>query len=199
VSALALTFTRQSEKITSAKGWAGINGVWVDHDNMISSEKNNDTSMRVNFYWMQSATFNYKDKKYYAFYYETISGRYKYPLTEQDWITNRETPFLIMNTVQYAAFKLAINSKSGKNKSLKGEKSGDYINAKSGYDETSFLNEVAKAMENSPLGNCFCINSQTLKGNDIVRFLLPTECVDTDFDTHYFEVPTTDFKKLLID
>lgn len=193
-----VTFIKKSERITKAVGWDQEDGKWYDHSNLINSSGNTDTSKCDNFYWLQSAIFNYKAKQYHVFFYEHITGHYKYPAIEQDWYTFHEVVSVVMNDSSYKAFKLVIEKKQGVNINMPLSIQDNYTYGE--YNEPELAKTLTTRMEKgSNIGTCFIVNSQTVKGENVVRFLLPGKCFDTFFDTMYFEIPAVDFKKLFID
>ena len=193
-----IVFTNKSERLTKAVGWEQKDGKWYDHLNLISSSSNEDTSTCSNFYWLQSASFNFKGQKFYVFFYEKITGAYKYPALEQDWYTFHQTSFMVMSKVNYDSLRNIIDK--GEGKSILVSTNIETGRVRGNYEEQGFLTELTSVMEKKNyVGSCFAVNSQKLKSGDVVRFLLPGVCSEFLFGKCYFELSLSNFEKLLID
>ena len=206
-----LTFEKKSEKLTEATGWAKNNlGKWISHKNVIDShDEIQDTSRTSNFYWMQMGIVKYQGKKYYVLSYLDISGSYKYPAIEQDWFTIKMARSIIFPTAVYDSLKRAINLKSGKNAFV--VTLYPNIEIPGEYDEPQLMAAIEARLLHKPSeieSMEFIVNSQTLKGESIVRFHLPMGASLSEFgrkldediaNESYFEVSATAFEKLLID
>jgi hypothetical protein len=200
-----ISFIKKSEKLVQATGWyQTVDGKWVDHQNIITPRAKPDTATSyASFYWFQSASFNYKSQKYYLFFYEDLRGEFRLPASRQDWYTFHQVSFIILNSNAYTLLKDAVNKKTGKTVNISSKM--DVGKVQGTYDEGKFLKQISISLaETNPSQySVLSINSQNLKGQDIIRFLLPHDRSSLDksdyLATQYFEVPTAEFKKLLID
>jgi hypothetical protein len=203
VNAAGITFDKKSDQLTKAVGWDFYEGKWQDHINIAGNSLSSsfiDTSHYSNFYWLQTASFTYKGKKYYTIFCQVLTGKYKYPSLREDWETRQESKFMVMTPAQYQILKQTISSKAAKNQGLPCYRGGSTLYGS--YNEAGLQKSIVEQMEvtSYPAQYKFYINSQSLKGEDIIRFMLPTEGIDDKaIESNYFEVPAADFKKLLID
>ena len=203
VSMDRVTMGKMSEKITEATGWfLNDDGQWVQNRNILSgSEKPPMSSTDQSFDWLQSAFIYYQGKKYYVVFFQSQSGEFKYPETMQDWEMYNTLSFWILDEIQYASLKKAVESKSGGTMKIS---NGIVLTVNKGdYDKDIFLSQLGKCLRDKSRyrsGSCLFLNSQILKGQNIVRFRLPEDCAGLEyFGKRYFEVKSSEFKKLLID
>ena len=206
-----LTFEKKSEKLTEATGWETNDlGKWISRKNIIESQEGAvDTSKTHNFYWMQMGTVKYLGKRYYVLFYSVLSGSYTYPELKMDWYRYKKTESIIIPQSVYDSLRHTISAKSGENVFV--VTPYRRVEVRGEYDEAKLMMEIEARISNKPSeieSMEFVVNSQALKGNDVVRFQLPKSASLSQFSRkldednakeRYFEVPASIFKKLLID
>ena len=212
-----IKFDNKSKKLTNAVGWRlnDENGIWVSNKNVI--DKNICPPFWVsriyqNFNWLQFATIFIGSQKYYILLLEKLGGAYKYPNIKQDWETNHEIHFFVIDTNDYVNLKNNIYLKSGNNFTITSRKHGyitdryEILGSEHLYIEENLLVKIANSFEKSTFREfCFVVNSQIVKENEVVRFIIPESCVYLQLSENgilqssYFEVDLVDIKSILID
>ena len=207
VSTALPLFEAKSAKLTEAIGWDSTLGKWTDNKNVISDQRGVKASGRnSNFTWAQCGSFHYKHKKYYIFYAEYVSGRYKYPSIYEDWYDYQAIEYFLLDSIQYGKLKSVLKDEKGRTTYIQTTYDEKGSSMYSEFDEAKFYSGIMDNMERwtSPdysYDYCFPVNCQKLEGKDIVRFGWAGTCdiKYSNFERSYFEVPLEEFKKLLID
>ncbi|MVN90380.1 hypothetical protein [Mucilaginibacter aquatilis] len=148
------------------------------------------------------ATFQFNNQKYYALIYEEISGYYKYPTIQRDWITVSSVDYAVFTASEYQNLLEKLSKKSGKNILVRTANNGSvagHLGMKANEMITDELyqsiSEVLKQSRMSKTNKVFAINSQVIDGKDIVRFLRPVDGTYTSglLKNDYYEVSYSDF------
>lgn len=209
VSKPTLKFESKSPKLLKATGWVlnDRTGKWVSNANVLDDKPCTGECVLSNswgaFKWIQMAKIIYNGEKKYVLMYERSEGAFvgRY---NSEWITFKDTHYLVIDSTQYASLKAAVNEKSGKDFYVTGKVSG-YQSGKNAslggefaYTEPNLLAKIYHDMDLPYQKVNFVINAQTLEGKDIVRFTLPAEdfIAKPVIDNRYFELPLADFKIL---
>jgi hypothetical protein len=204
-NASTMAFEKKSDKLTEATGWCFFRGQWTDNKNLIDITKGTViNSHEKNFSWMQMGIVNNNGAKYHVLFYDVLTGDYEFPLTRENWRERNAVRVWIINNDEYTQLKDAVLKKEAKDIDIKSKiDHRQILVAADQYNDTKVLGIVTEALQknvsNENGSDCIKINSQTVSGQDVVRFLLPNDCGLTSLQRGYFEVKLDDFKKLLID
>lgn len=202
----------QSDKLSEAVGWKLNNekGKWIENENVIEDKVCPNywiSYVSQNFKWIQFATIEHKGIQHYVLLYERLGGEYKYPNIREDWESNTQSHFFIIDSVEYLKLKVAIDKKDAQNIKITSKifgsisdrykiLGGEYL-----YNEQNLLAKITLSLDKPSYSEtCFIINSQKLDGVDIVRFRLPESCyfAEKNMKEGYFEVPFEKFSNILI-
>jgi hypothetical protein len=207
-----LKFDTKSEKLSSSIGWKlnKVTGKWIDNKNVIDDkicEEYYLSHISQNFKWIQISTIKYNGVKFYVLLNERDGGEYKYPSIMQDWETNIQTHFMVIDSTEFVKLKNTINNKEAKDVQITSKISGtisDRYKTLGGeylYNEENLLAKIRVGLEKiGYIQTCFIINSQKADGIDVIRFRLPEPCNSSkmDFKEAYFEAKFEEFNKLLL-
>jgi hypothetical protein len=208
-------FEQRSDSITSAMLWWYKNNVWDSFPkpaDPVHPEGYNNLQL------LRTVTMTYGGKKYYVIIHRKLDVRFE-PKTKYRYFET-VTYFTVYDQVQYARLKAALDQKTNQNVFITSRHGGEVFG---GYSEFEVYKSVIQDMPRP--GDYdewyFPINVQTLKGKDIVRFVPPRNpmmnfsetpaqmqrrkrkelpIVDNEMlKTYYYELPLSEFRKILID
>lgn len=205
-----LTFTKKSEKLTEATGWA-LNkqtGKWVDNNNVIDKTICKSywvSHISQNFKSIETASIEYNGETYYVILFEKQSGSYKYPNIQEDWEPHKQTDFFIINQNDFNTIQNILKQKDGKDY-LISSKLHDNINnrfvilgGEHLYNYDNLMAKITITLEKGGiLEQCMMINSQVVDGKEVVRFRMPEYCSLAKYaKDEYFECSLTEFSKIM--
>jgi len=197
-----IKFENQSEVLNQATGWSynSTLGEWIDHDNVISSDKREYRPSRhtQNFIEMQFKTVNVNNEKYYVLMVQKWAGSYLYPEIYEDWVRWVQISGYIFSEAQYK--KIWDFDTTGPIIKLVTKRWVSFRKHKA----DTFLDLIQTELlsnERSLSGGCTLpIMKALVENEEFIRFYVP-ECYDDsfiNFDKEYFEVVPSEFEKLKI-
>jgi hypothetical protein len=207
-----LKFETKSEKLNSSTGWKlnKVTGKWVDNKNVIFDkvcEAFYLSRQSQNFKWIQISTIKYNEVKFYVLLNERDGGEYKYPNIMEEWQTNIQTHFMVIDSTEFVKLKSAVNNKEAIDIKITSKISGTIsdkykiLGGEHLYNEENLLAKIRVSLEKvGYTQTCFVINSQKVDGIDVIRFRLPEPCNSgsENFKEAYFESKFEEFNKLLL-
>lgn len=207
-----LKFESKSEKLISAVGWK-LNketGKWIQNKNVIEDRICSQYLMSYipqNFKWIQFSKIKHNGIDIFVLVYEKLGGSYKYPNIKENWETNTQTHFFVIDTTEYNKLQNTLNNKKGIDVKISSKVFGlisdkyKILGGEHLYNEENLLAKITNMLEqNEYYESCLIINSQVVDGIDVVRFRLPESCnsSEKDFKEAYFETRFEEFTKILI-
>ncbi len=207
-----LKFESNSEKLISAVGWKLNKGTgkWIENKNVIEDRICSPYLMSFisqNFKWLQFSKIKHNGIDVYVLLYEHLGGSYKYPNIKENWETNTQTHFFVIDSTEYNKLQNTLNNKKGVDVKISskifGSISDKYkiLGGEHLYNEENLLAKITNTLEqNGYSESCLMINSQIVDGMDLVRFKLPESCylAEKDFKEAYFETRFEEFSKILL-
>lgn len=204
-------FVSEFQKLTKANGWCQNTktGKWIENKNVIDDRECPPywvSHIHQNFKWIQFRTIIQNDTEYYVFLYESLGGEYKYPNIHEGWEADKRTYFFILSIEEYEHMKSKIDLRSGENILLKSKMTGyisdryKILGGEHLYNEENLLAKITRIIEKPNYSEtCLIMNSQTIDGNDIIRFRLPESCFKQEkyMATAYFEIGLEEMKSIL--
>ena len=196
-------FSASSDTLKSAIGWAKNEriGKWIEHKNYIDPLEYNDgespskilmSSGLQNFTYIVAKKFKENNKDYVALIVEHFVGYYKYPSIKSGYNASETKVAYIFEEKEYNKLTTL-----GQKKELS-IKVKFNAHQNSSDDEIAFNNTIKKSVYNNYYSDCTFPIMVATDGN--IRFFLPnyhTKYSKLQFEKNYFEVPQTEFKKLL--
>jgi hypothetical protein len=211
-SAEKIKFSASSNKLTKATGWEQNKTTkeWIENKNVIDNQICKPfwvSRIPQNFTWIKISTIERNEIKYYVLLFEKKSGKYKYPNIQQDWESETQTHFFLLDTNQYAEIKEKLKLNNGETITITSSINGyitDRFKILGGehlYNEDNLLNKIKISIDNPSYDLCFNLNSQIIDNKNIVRFRLPESCYSTseNIKTKYFEIGLNEFKILFLE
>ncbi|MBP5516175.1 MAG: hypothetical protein J6X86_04405 [Bacteroidales bacterium] len=197
-------FTRQSEVLLNATGWAYNEtlGEWIDYENVISHNKDYQTigpnpymkSHLPNFNSIQVKTITYNGVEYVCLIVNVWKGYYEYPEIMEDWQTYTANVYYFLSKAEYnKLFNL-----TNKITEIKGW-SETIVDSKS-YPEEDLVISKLKSQQNNSNNwqyepKSFIKVYKATDGN--IRFLFKT-ISDYSIEKNYFETTEDNWSKLKI-
>lgn len=208
-----ISFLYQSDSITNAIGWSYNEtlGEWVDFQNVISHDKQfkEEGSLKLsddltshqeqNFSSIHVRTVSVASKIYCVLMINKLTGEYRYPKVKKRWSYKNETVGHIFTEKEFKKLFIYDNIIIEANTPAL---ASQYTNE---YDEKEFLVQIQSAIlklkQDSNLNYTFPIKRAISNGEQVVRFYLPYDMSGSNkynFSKEYFEIPKSEFDKLII-
>lgn len=157
-----LKFTKSSTKLIKADGYSKNLelGKWIKNKNIINDKPANSniekSFMVQNFDYMQLSKLEYDNNEYFVLLTEKDNGYFKYPTIYRDWISFKETTFLILTKEEIKEISEYISSpKDYPFIVKKGPKVADEINNKLknlggeySYTKEVLMSRISKSIKN---------------------------------------------------
>jgi hypothetical protein len=217
-----LTFKAKSGKIKKAVGWQLDNsGEWVSNRNAISYDNNGSVyeyHCVDNFKWIQAGIINHEGTDYYFIMYEAEDGQWRYENIREGWFNYKKTHVTILTQESFNNLERVIKEKKAVDytvssimrASMRSNLGEQYYNEKYLLTQIGYNFKFGRPLlneEEDAIVEFMTVNSQTVKGVDMVRFRLNTvldievsyssdEKVVEPIKDSYFEIDLEEFLRL---